>query len=339
MLRAVVGNVYSSARMRLSKQLLRDFYYWMSLTRRMEARVAALGKEGKTVGNLFSSLGQEAISVGTTLALRDGDLVAPMIRNLGTVLIRGYTVAEMFAQFMARADSPGRGRDSNYHFGDAKHGVIGCISHLGPLVSVMTGAAMGARMLGRPIVTMTYLGEGGCSTGDFHEGLNLAAVQNAPFVLVVENNGWAYSTPIEKQTRQPHLCKRADAYGIAGRCGDGNDVTEVYRIAGEAVEAARGGEGPQLVEFMTFRRKGHAEHDDAKYVPPAVRDEWIQKDPIDRLSKKLSAAERAGIDARIERELADGEAAALKSPLPDPATARRGVYADDTLVEHAAWWK
>lgn len=322
----------------MGKQLHRDFYYWMSLTRGLEARVAAMGKEGKTVGNLFSSLGQEAISVGTTMALRDGDYVAPMIRNLGTVLVRGYTVAEMFAQFMARADSPNRGKDSNYHFGDAKHGVIGCISHLGPLISVMSGVALGARLLGRTIVTMTYLGEGGCSTGDFHEGMNFAAVQNLPFVLVIENNGFAYSTPIEKQTRQPHLCKRADAYGIQGRCGDGNDVTEVYRLATEAVEAARAGEGPQILELMTFRRKGHAEHDDARYVPAAMREEWLKKDPIDRLSKKLTAAERKQIDERVARELADGEAEAMKSPLPDPAIARQGVFGDDSIVAHTAWW-
>ena len=203
----------------------------------------------------------------------------------------------------------------------------------------MAGVAMGARMLGRTIVTMTYLGEGGCSTGDFHEGVNFAAVQNLPFVLVVENNGYAYSTPIGKQTRQPHLCKRADAYGIKGRCGDGNDVAEVYRLASEAVHDAREGLGPQILELMTFRRKGHAEHDDAQYVPQAVRDEWIKKDPLDRLAVKLPAAERKEIDARIDRDLAGGEAAALKSPLPDPEIARKGVYADDAIVEHAPWWR
>jgi TPP-dependent pyruvate/acetoin dehydrogenase alpha subunit len=202
-------------------------------------------------------LGQEAISVGTTLALKKGDLVAPMIRNIGTAFVRGYSTAEMFAQFFAKADSPNRGKDSNLHFSDvAGRGVVGCISHLGPLIPIMTGAAIGSRMLGRNVVTMTYLGEGGCSVGDFHEGLNLAAVQNAPFVLVVENNGWAYSTPIDRQTKVSHLCKRADGYGIKGRCGDGNDVTEVYRLASQAVEDARAGGGPPLLELMTFRRKG-----------------------------------------------------------------------------------
>ena len=329
-----------------SKRLLHDFYYYMLLTRRFEARISALGKQGKIVGGFYSSLGQEAISVGTTLALKKGDLVAPMIRNIGTVFVRGYTPGELFAQFMARATGPNRGKDSNLHFGDVEgKGVISCISHLGPLVPIMTGAAMAGRMMGRKMVTMTYLGDGGCSTGDFHEGLNLAAVQNAPFVLIVENNGWAYSTPAEKQAKIENIADRAAGYGIKGHIGDGNDVLEVHRITRAAVEDARAGGGPQLVEFKTFRRKGHAEHDDAHYVPKKVAEAWARKDPIDRLeaylktNNAITSEERKKIHARIDRELDEGERFAMDSPLPDRTIARQGVYGDDSITELTPWWE
>jgi TPP-dependent pyruvate/acetoin dehydrogenase alpha subunit len=330
---------------RLSKKLLHDFYSYMVLTRKLEARISALGKEGKTVGGFFSSLGQEAISVGTTLALAPQDLVAPMVRNIGTVLVRGFTPADLLAQFTARGNSPGRGKDSNLHFSDIEgRGIIGCISHLGTLVPIMTGAALAGRMLGKKIVTMTYLGDGGCSVGDFHEGLNLAAVLEVPFVLIVENNGWAYSTPADRQMKIRDIVDRAAGYGIAGHVGDGNDVREVYRIARRAIEDARAGGGPQLVELKTFRRKGHAEHDDAHYVPPAQREEWLRKDPIERLeadlrqSGQLTDAERDAIHARIDRELAEAERSALAAPPPDPAIAREGVYADDAIVRFTPWW-
>lgn len=326
-----------------SRKLLHEFYRFMLLTRRFEARISALGKEGKLVGGFFSSLGQEAISVGTTLALKPEDWVAPMIRNIGTVLVRGYTPAELFSQFLARRGGPNRGKDSNLHFGDPAHGVVGCISHLGPLVPIMTGVAMAGRMRGQGRVTMTYLGEGGCSVGDFHEGLNLAAVQKAPFVLVVENNGWSYSTPLESQTLVKDIASRAVGYGIRGLIGDGNDVVEVWKLTRRAVEDARAGGGPQLLEFKTFRRKGHAEHDDAKYVPREQVEAWTARDPIDRFEAwlrdhgKMTDAERRAIHGQIDRELAEGERIAAADRPPDPAEAIRGVYADDAIVAVTPW--
>lgn len=305
---------------------LLDFYYYMRLTRSVEERLVSLYRQNKVVGGLYRSLGQEATTVGAACALEPQDLVAPMIRNLGAYFVKGYRPRDLFMQYMARSGSPSGGRDGNVHFGSVERGVIAPISMLGSMIPVMVGVGWAGQRLGRHLVGLTWIGDGGTSTGEFHEGLNVAAVWKAPFVLIGENNGYAYSTPTARQMGIRSLCDRAVAYGIPSRSIDGNDVVEVWEATREALEHARSGKGPFFLEARTFRMRGHAEHDDAKYVPPELLAEWRAKDPIDRLVQKLPADAVAVIDARIEREIEEDAAFAEASPPPDPSFAYGGVF-------------
>src|SRR5450631_3503208 len=242
----------------LTREQHLDLYYFMRLDRELEEQMVRLFRQNKILGGLYPSLGQEAISVGAAYALAPGDWIAPMIRNIGALLVRGFKPRDILTQHMARFTSPTQGKDSGSHFGDLyiRH-VVSPISMLGDLIPVMTGVAMGGRYLGQKIVAMTWIGDGGTSTGAFHEGLNLAAVQKAPLVLIVENNQWAYSTPVERQIPIRDLADRAKAYGITSNIVDGNDVVAVTLAAREAVEHARAGEGPVLIEAKTMRMHGH----------------------------------------------------------------------------------
>ncbi|MDA2913722.1 thiamine pyrophosphate-dependent dehydrogenase E1 component subunit alpha [Acidobacteriia bacterium AH_259_A11_L15] len=330
--------------MELTKQQHLELYYWMQLNRKLEDLLTNLFRQNKIVGGLYSSLGQEAISVATTYALEKRDWIAPMIRNLGAVLVKGYQPRDLIMQYTAKAGSPTGGKDGTAHFGDLKQKrVISPISMLGDLIPVMTGIGLGARYLGREEVALTWIGEGGSSTGVFHEGLNFAAVRKAPLVLVLENNLWAYSTPIYLQTAAKHFADRAKGYGIPGVIVDGNDVLEVYRVTQEAVARARRGDGPTLIEAKTFRRKGHAQHDPAKYVPQWMLKEWEAKDPILRYEKHLTEKKlwtekgKQEILARIDTELKQELAAAEASPLPQPEVAAQGVYCDGCHEIRAEW--
>src|SRR5215470_11638020 len=258
-----------------------DLYYYMQLNRQLEERMVRLFRQNKIVGGLYSSLGQEGISVGSAYALEKRDWLAPMIRNIGALLVKGVPPRDIFTQHMAKYTSPTFGKDGTSHFGDLKNlHIVSPISMLGDLIPVMTGVAMAGRYLGQKIVALTWIGDGGSSTGVFHEGLNFAATQKAPFVLVLENNLWAYSTPVSRQVPLKDLADRAKAYGILSYTVDGNDVVAVYQTAKEAVDRARRGEGPILVEVKTFRRMGHAQHDPADYVPQDMRAYWESRDPI-----------------------------------------------------------
>ena len=235
----------ASHEMALSREQALEIYYYLRLNRSLEEPLVRLFRQNKIFGGLYTSLGQEAISVGSAYALGPGDWMAPMIRNIGALLVRGFKPRDIFTQHMARYTSPTQGKDGTSHFGDLKvRHVVSPISMLGDLIPVMTGVAMAGRYLGQKIVAMTWIGDGGTSTGVFHEGLNLAAQQKAPFVLVLENNQWAYSTPVSRQVPLRDLADRAKAYGIASSIVDGNDVVAVWRTAREAVERARSGEGP-----------------------------------------------------------------------------------------------
>src|ERR1700688_247277 len=226
----------------LTREQHLDLYYFLRLNRELEEQMARLFRQNKILGGLYSSLGQEAISVGAAYAMGPGDWMAPMIRNIGALLVRGYAPRDVLTQHMARYTSPTQGKDGTSHFGDLKvRHVVSPISMLGDLIPVMTGIAMAGRYLGQKIVAMTWIGDGGTSTGVFHEGLNLAAVQKAPFVLVIENNQWAYSTPVKRQSRLRDLADLAKAYGIESAIVDGNDVVAVERTAREAVAHARSG--------------------------------------------------------------------------------------------------
>jgi len=264
-----------------------------------------------------------------------------MIRNLGAVLTRGWSPKDVLCSYLARASGPNRGKDNSTHFGDIeKTGVIACISMLGTLVPVMAGMALAGKLQKRRLVTMTYVGDGATSTGEFHEGLNFAAVFQAPFVLVIENNQWAYSTPVERQTLVKDLAVKAAAYGIPYAVGDGNDVGEVYSLTKKFVEEAREGGGPRVIEFKTMRMRGHAQHDDAGYVPKKTFEEWAKRDPIDRCEKLLepSAKEKADIEARIEHEVSEAERFALSGEYPAGEEAVKGVFADDSLTAYTKWW-
>jgi len=317
----------------LSREQKLELYRFMRLNRVVEERLVNLYRQGKVVGGLYRSLGQEATSVGTAYALRKGDVVGPLIRNLGVVLVMGYSPRDVMTQYMARATSPSGGKDCNLHFGKPERGVISPISMLGALVPVMAGIALAGRMQKKDLVAMTWIGDGGTSTGAFHEGINFAAVQKLPLVVIAENNGWAYSTPFRRQTAARCLADKAAAYGIPGDQVDGNDVLAVYDAARRAVDRARSGGGPTLIESLTYRMKGHAEHDAQAYVPKAELEEWRAKDPIARFAKTIvetgvaQAAELEAIDQAISAEVDREVDAAEKSPLPSPEAAFQGVYA------------
>jgi TPP-dependent pyruvate/acetoin dehydrogenase alpha subunit len=317
----------------LTRQQYLDLYYYMRLNRAVEDTMVKLFRQNKIVGGLYSSLGQEAVSVGTAYALEKKDWLAPMIRNIGALLVKGVPPRDIFTQHMAKYTSPTLGKDGTSHFGDLdKLHIVSPISMLGDLIPVMAGVAIGSRYLGQKVVTMTWIGDGGSSTGVFHEGLNFAATQKAPFVLILENNQWAYSTPVRRQVPLDNLADRAKAYGIASYIVDGNDVVAVYTTAKEAVERARNGEGPILIEAKTFRRLGHAQHDPAEYVPKEQRAYWEARDPIALYEKFLTGQKL--LDAKSKKEVEDKIDALLQkerefaedSPMPPPELAEKGVY-------------
>jgi pyruvate dehydrogenase E1 component alpha subunit/2-oxoisovalerate dehydrogenase E1 component alpha subunit len=329
----------------LTRPQLHELYYWMRLTRSLEERLVNLYRQTKVIGGLFRSLGQEADAVGSAFALdrSKGDILSPLIRNLGSMLVQGATPLEVLRQYMAKAQSPTAGRELNIHFNDLTRGFIGQISHLGDMVPVMAGVALHFKMTKQPRVGLVYVGDGAMSTGAFHEGINFAAVQRLPLVVVSENNGYAYSTPMRVQTAVKSLADRAVAYGIPGVTADGNDVLEVYQVTRTAVDRARAGEGVTLIELMTYRRKGHAEHDNQSYVPPGEIEAWERNDPIDRYVRRLtdnswaSPDELREIDGRIEKELDAAIALCENEPLPDPSTALSDVYQEFQVEPH--WYR
>jgi pyruvate dehydrogenase E1 component alpha subunit/2-oxoisovalerate dehydrogenase E1 component alpha subunit len=315
----------------------------MRRNRSLEDRLVHLYRQGKVLGGFYRSLGQEATSVGSAYALEPGDVLGPLIRNLGSVLVMGYTPLEIVLQHLGRAASPSGGKEGNLHFGRPERGVVSSISMLGALVPVMAGVALAARLQRKRTVAMTYIGDGGTSTGAFHEGLNFAAVQKLPLVVIAENNGWAYSTPFRRQTAAKSLADRATAYGIPGTSVDGNDVVAVYEASREAVRRARSGGGPTLVEARTYRMKGHAEHDAQAYVPRDELDDWARRDPIARHAERLlaSGAVRAedleAIDCSISEELDRDVAEAERSPYPAAGSALAEVYAGETTDSDPAF--
>src|SRR5881628_1416168 len=322
----------------LSTDQLLEIYYYLRLTRTLEERLVALYRQTKVIGGLFRSLGQEGESVGSAFALERGrnkDILSPLIRNLGSLLVMGAQPVEILRQYMAKADSPTHGRELNVHFNDLEKGYLGQISHLGDMIPVMTGITLTFKLRREPRVGLVYIGDGGTSTGTFHEGLNFAAVQRCPLVVIAEYNRWAYSTPPEKQFAVKDLAEKAKGYGIPAVTVDGNDVLAVYEATKFAVERARRGHGVHFIEVKTYRRKGHAEHDDQHYVPKEELDWWAKEnDPIDRYVKQLVQHEWAderelkAIDDGVKIEIDQATDACIDEPLPAGETALGGVYAD-----------
>ncbi len=319
----------------LSREQCLEIFRWMLLNRSLELQLENLYKQSQVVGGVYFGLGQEGCSVASAYALGAGDWMAPMIRNQGSLLVRGFRPRDIMMQYMARADSPTGGKDGTSHFGDlGPRRVIAPISMLGDLIPVMSGVCLGERLQGREIAAMTWIGDGGQSTGVFHEGLNFAAVQNLGLVLIVENNLWAYSTPLQKQTRIRDLAIRARAYGIPAMIVDGTDPFQVYQAAHQAVERARAGGGPTLIEAKLMRMKGHAIHDPAAYVPPPMLEFWRLRDPITRLEgwlKQKGWLEEGAAEAlrrEVDSETLAERDAAEASPMPPPERAFEGVYCD-----------
>jgi TPP-dependent pyruvate/acetoin dehydrogenase alpha subunit len=307
----------------------------------MEAALENLYKQGKVVGGVYFGLGQEACSCASAYALRRDEWLGPMIRNQGALLVRGFSPGDIMMQYMAKAGSPTFGKDASSHFGDIHDkNVVAPISTLGDLIPVLAGVALGARLQGRRIAVMTYIGDGGQSTGVTYEGLNFAAVQRLGLVLFVENNLWGYSTPVAMQFCVTDLAERAIAYGIPGVIVDGTDACQVYDAAHEACERARRGDGPTLIEAKMMRMKGHAIHDAAQYVPRDLFEYWKKRDPIARFQKYLvnvkgwlSNDETEKIQAAVEQQIEADRDFADASPMPDPATTPQTIWCEGSCHE------
>ena len=320
----------------LDKKKSIEIYRWMLLNRKMETALENLYKQGKVVGGVYFGLGQEACSCASAYALKPEEWLGPMIRNQGSLLVRGFSPRDIMMQYMAKAGSPTKGRDASSHFGDIqKHNVVAPISTLGDLIPVLAGVALGARLQGKNIAVMTYIGDGGQSTGVTYEGLNFATVQDLGLVLFVENNLWGYSTPADMQFRVKDLAERAIAYGIPGIIIDGTDANQVYDAAHEACERARRGEGPTLIEAKMMRMKGHAIHDAAEYVPKPLFEYWKKRDCIARFEnylvnvrKWLTPQENQALVADVDRQLESDRNFAVDSPMPEPESAAGGTYCE-----------
>ncbi len=315
--------------------------YYLKLTREAEARIEqVLYRQGKIVGGVYVGRGQEAIGVGSALPLIEGDVVLPSHRDFSSFLIRGFSLADVFANWMGRADTPTRGRDNTLHIGDLKLGVIPIISPLGGTCPVACGVGMVLKWRGQGNVVLVHLGEGTTSVGQVHEAMNMAGVMKLPVIFICNNNGYAFSTPVEKQFPIKNLSARGSAYGMPGKSIDGNDVLIVYRAVGEAIARARRGEGPSFLECKTFRMTGHSAHDAAEYVPARLLQAWAKKDPILRLEKHL-LSKRAmtrqqidDLDRRIQKEIDAAVADAEARPLPQAESALQGVYCGPEC-----WWE
>jgi pyruvate dehydrogenase E1 component alpha subunit/2-oxoisovalerate dehydrogenase E1 component alpha subunit len=325
----------------LKPDQMSELYRYLKLTRLVEERIVNLYRQTKVVGGVFRSLGQEATAVGSAYALRPDDFITPIIRDLGSVFVKGIRPRQIFAQYMAKAWGPTGGKDLNVHFGDMEKGFLGPISHLGDMIPVMTGILLAARMQQKEIVGLAYIGDGGASTGAFFEGLNFAAVQKLPLIVIAEYNKYAYSTPTNLQTAVRNLAEKSAAFGIPGYIVDGNDVIACYEVTKQAIDYARSGRGAVLIEAKTYRRKGHAEHDDQRYVPEGEI-EWWEKhnDPIDRferflLDENVSTKEKLDeVTADVMREIDEDCEWAESSPMPEAEDAAYGVF-DNSIVPPA----
>lgn len=314
-------------------ELARQFLYYMSLMREVEDRIERkLYRQGKIVGGVYSGRGQEAISVGAGLVAEPDDVVFPCHRDMGLFFIRGVHPRQVFAQYMGRIGGLTRGKDGNMHMGDLRLKIVAIISSIGASVPVAAGAALALKYQGTRNAAFVFFGDGATSRGDWHEGVNLAAVQRLPLVLICNNNQYAYSTPLEKQMACANVADRGPAYGIPAEIVDGNDVFAVHEAARRATQHARAGLGPYLVECKTFRMSGHAAHDPGDYVPKHLWEEWAHKDPIRRLEHRmleLGWTAQAGLDqthARIRQEVDEAVQWAENSPYPDPSELLDNLY-------------
>jgi TPP-dependent pyruvate/acetoin dehydrogenase alpha subunit len=309
-------------------------YRFMCRSRAVEDAAWALAGQGRLVGRLYTSHGQEAIPVGSAYALGPDDVIAPMYRDMGAHLVRGVAPVEVFAQYMSKRASNNGGKDSGLHIGDMARGIVGMISVLPDSLPVAVGIALAFKLRGEARVALTMFGEGSTSTGAFHEAVNMAAVLRVPIVLLCENNGWALSTPAAREFAAPAIVDRAPAYGIPGVQVDGNDVEAVYQATLEAADRARAGGGPTLVECLTMRMRGHSIIDPADYVPREQLEAWAERDPIAAYRARLEAdglwdaAREAALTAEIRAEIEAAIHAAEAMEEPVAADVHTGVFAE-----------
>ncbi len=315
---------------------LTDMLYYMKLTRELEDRIERkLYRQGKIVGGVYVGRGQEAIAVGACIDLEKDDVVCVSHRDMGAFLIRGMSLREILAQYMGRATGPTKGKDANMHMGSMKYNLIAFVSMLGDNIPVAAGIGLSFMMREQKQVSICFFGDGATSRGDWHEGMNIAAVLKTPTVYICNNNQYAYSTPLERQMAVENVADRAEAYGMTGEIVDGNDVAAVWEVTTRAVEKARNGGGPSLIECKTFRMTGHSAHDDAGYVPPELFEYWEKRDPIKRLvttmleNKHLTAKSIDEMDKRVVSEVTEAVAIAEKDPMPAPEDCLRDVYFEE----------
>ena len=311
-----------------------EMFYWMVLARTFDEGMVSLWKQGRGLGGTFSQRGHEAVSVGSAYALAPEDIIAPMHRDIGAYFLRGLTPRRVFGNLLGKVTGVSGGRDANIHgMGDLSLNIVGYISHIPMSMPITLGVAMSLKLRNEAKVAMTYVGDGGSNAGLWHETLNMAALYKVPYVLIVENNQYAYSTHVSDQMPIENIADRAAGYNMPGTIVDGNDVEAVYAATCEAVDRARQGGGPSLIEAKTMRMLGHAIHDGAEYVPRELLAKWEKRDPIARFQGKLLAEEIADIEElneirqRAAVEIEDAIEFAESSPYPDPETVEEGIYA------------
>src|ERR671911_2269092 len=317
----------------LDREDLLQIYRNMVLTRGIEERGHILYRQGKIPGSFYTGRGNEASAVGVATAMGADDVGTPLHRDMGVHVTRGVEPWRVLAQYMGRRDGPTKGKDGNVHMADSRLGMIAMVSHLPAMLPVAVGCALAFRIREERRVALGWFGEGAAARGDAHEAMNFAGVRRLPVVFICDNNQWAYSTPTHLGYAVEHLADRANAYGFEGVVVDGTDVLAVYREAKRAIEKAREGGGPTLIESVTLRMEGHAVHDDAFYVPKELFERWAERDPIERYRTWLRANadftgdEEDEITATVKRLLNDALERADASPLPDPSTLEGGVFA------------
>jgi TPP-dependent pyruvate/acetoin dehydrogenase alpha subunit len=318
----------------LAVEDLRRLHRFMLLQRLAEDRIVKLYYQGAIVGACFTGYGHEAIAVGAAYALGPDDVAATLHRDLGARLVLGMPLGYYFANFLGRTGSPTRGREGNLHIGGLGPRILLHTDYIGASIPVAAGAGLAFTVRQEPRIAMAFFGEGTLPTGEFHEGANLAAVLKLPLVLVCWNNQFAYSTPLAGEIAGP-IVDRMAGYGMPACSVDGNDVAAVYGAAREAVDRARGGEGPSFIECRTMRIRGHSEADDASYVPKALIEEWRQRDPVERCERSLLGSGTLtpeGLEAIHREVLAEVDAAqawAEATPPPDPTEVEHGVYCEE----------
>ena len=317
----------------LDREDLLTVYRNMLITRGIEERGHILYKQGKIPGSFYTGRGNEGASVAIATAMGPDDIGTPLHRDMGVHITRGVEPWRIFANYMGRVDGPTRGRDGNVHMADSRLGLMAMVSHLPAMLPVAVGAALAFRIREEHRVSVGWFGEGSAARGDAHEAMNLAGVRRLPIVFICDNNQWAYSTPTHLGFASEHIADRAAGYGFEGIVVDGTDVLAVYREAKRAIERARAGEGPTLIECLTLRMEGHAVHDDAFYVPKDMFEQWARQDPIERFrlwlreNADLRDDEEDELSAEIKKILNDAIKRAEESPLPDPSDLLDGVYA------------